>query len=166
MGISDKFPGWNSESRIKRLLAKSIYGFIAFWIFITILTIMVVMRPDAPKTEAPVITQMPVTTTLAPTTQPPVTEPPQTTQPPAPMTQPEEEGLSLSKQKKLFYDLVAEQDKCYDLYDITGDLKDLPGPECDQAAYVTVAEKYGVTVDEVKKIALTGAMERWPMPPS
>lgn len=59
-----------------------------------------------------------------------------------------ETQLPLSKRRKIFYDIVAAEDK---------------GMR-DTEAYPLIAKKYGVEVDIVEKIGIEGVFKGWPMP--
>ncbi len=134
---------WGRRNIVSKLV-------IGFWGFIFAMAIIGRMLGDGEVSE---------TTTVPETTVAPETEAPQIT--PASTII---EVLSLSEPKQLFYDLVAEQDKCYEKFEITLDVADLPGSECDKEAYVTVAEKYDITPEEAEEISLRGIKEGWPMP--
>ncbi len=57
-------------------------------------------------------------------------------------------GLALDKRKKIFFDLVAAQDRGVG----------------DSEAYGIIAEQYNVDESTVRKIAVEGASQGWPMP--
>ena len=57
-------------------------------------------------------------------------------------------SLPTSKKKKIFYELVVAQDRGVG----------------DDRAYHIIAEKYGLSVKEARKIAVEGVVKNWPMP--
>ena len=57
-------------------------------------------------------------------------------------------GIAKEKKKKIFFDLVATQDSGVD----------------DNEAFIVIAKKYGIEVDIIKKIAMEGIVQGWPMP--
>ena len=64
------------------------------------------------------------------------------------VTKPEETTIPESTRKKIFYDLVAEQDKG------VGDAR----------AYEIIATRYKTDLNAVRKIAVEGIKKGWPMP--
>lgn len=72
---------------------------------------------------------------------------------------------SFTREQQIFYETVEEEDKCNEKFEMTFDPKDLPGPECGEEARIRVAEKYGITMEELKEIGVRGIMEGWEMPP-
>lgn len=61
----------------------------------------------------------------------------------------EKSSLPTSKKKRIFYELIAMEDK---------------GFSATQADHI-IADKYGLSVKEVGKIGIEGAVKNWPMPP-
>jgi hypothetical protein len=67
-------------------------------------------------------------------------------------------GLSETQRMKAFYDLAVLQDSIA--------LKDPPDrSEQMLEAYSTIADKYGITKDEMMEITAEGIEKNWPMPP-
>lgn len=62
--------------------------------------------------------------------------------------------IPIEKRKKIFYDIVAEEDRLYDLGVKSRSSK----------AASTIAKKYNLTVEQVKKIGSEGVVKNWPMP--
>jgi len=65
-------------------------------------------------------------------------------------------SLTESERKQAFYDLIKLQD-----------LVPLDDPEWSKKqveAYVIIAEKYGITKDQMSAIAVEGAVKGWPLP--
>ncbi len=65
-------------------------------------------------------------------------------------------GLTESERMQAFYDLVALQDSI--------PLDDPEWDEKQEEAYVIIAEKYGITRDQVFEIGIEGITKGWPMP--
>lgn len=60
--------------------------------------------------------------------------------------------ISLSLKKQIFYDLVAEEDKLHGTQNYT------------QKARENIAQKYKLTIEQIKNIAIEGNVNNWPMP--
>ncbi len=63
-------------------------------------------------------------------------------------------NIPIEKRKKIFYDLVAEEDRLFALGEKDHSLK----------ARKTIVNKYNLTIEQLKKIAFEGIEKDWPMP--
>jgi len=68
-----------------------------------------------------------------------------------------DETLSVSKQREIFYNLVALQDRI--------SMDDYRYQEKNQQAKVTIAQQYGISMETLGTIIMEGARNGWPMPP-
>jgi len=65
-------------------------------------------------------------------------------------------GLTEEQRKQAYYDLVELQDSV--------PFEDEEWAEKQEEAYTTIAEKYGITEEEMRSIAIEGVEKDWPMP--
>ena len=65
-------------------------------------------------------------------------------------------GLTEEQRKQAYYDLVELQDSV--------PFEDEEWTEKQEEAYITIAEKYGITEEEMRSIAVEGTQKEWPMP--
>ncbi len=63
-------------------------------------------------------------------------------------------GISLEKRKKIFYELVVEEDRLYGL-----GVKDRPSK-----VNSAIAKKYNLTIQQVEDIRTEGSINNWPIP--
>ena len=66
-------------------------------------------------------------------------------------------GLSESSKKSAFYNLVILQDEYMN--------KDPYNTQKQQDAYRIIANKYGISENEMRKIVVEGVQKKWPQPP-
>ena len=71
-----------------------------------------------------------------------------------PVTWKDKTGIPLEKRKKIYYELVAEEDRLYAM-----GVKDRSSK-----ANSAIAKKYNLTIQQVKDIGSEGLLNNWPMP--
>ncbi|HEX9973171.1 MAG TPA: hypothetical protein VGD14_13960, partial [bacterium] len=71
-----------------------------------------------------------------------------------PVTFEDKTGIPLEKRKKIYYDIVAEEDRLYAM----------GAKDRSSKANSAIAKKYKLTIQQIREIRVEGSLNSWPIP--